>query len=71
MNARAAALPCDRRSGLETAARHLSRHREFLHYDQALDKGRPIGWRSPARGGAWPEHRVHQARHQEEYALTA
>lgn len=42
MTTRAAALPTDRRGGLETAVRYLSRHREFLRYDHALARGWPI-----------------------------
>ncbi|MFF5212661.1 hypothetical protein [Streptosporangium sp. NPDC000396] len=42
MNDRAAAVPTDRRGGLETTVRYLSRHRDYLRYDHALKQGWPI-----------------------------
>jgi hypothetical protein len=42
MRTQGAALPTDRRGGLDTAIGYLSRHREFLYYDQALEQGWPI-----------------------------
>jgi CheY-like chemotaxis protein len=42
MKSQAAAIPADRRGGLETAARYLSNRREFLRYHHALEKGWPI-----------------------------
>ncbi|MFI7705388.1 hypothetical protein [Nonomuraea sp. NPDC049480] len=38
----AAALPADRRGGLNTCVRYLSSHCEFLRYDHALEQGWPI-----------------------------
>ncbi|TDD61831.1 hypothetical protein [Actinomadura rubrisoli] len=42
MNTQAVTAPTDRRGGLKAAARYLSGHREFLHYDHALEQGWPI-----------------------------
>jgi hypothetical protein len=113
MNTWAAAMPTDRRSGLETAVRCLTGHREYLCYDHALEHGWPIatgvvegtarhlvGDRLEITGARWglagaeailklgavisngdlgaywtyhldrEHHRIHSARHQEEYALT-
>lgn len=39
---RAAALPPDRRDGLETVVGYLARHRKFLHHNRALEAGWPI-----------------------------
>ncbi|GAA2610185.1 hypothetical protein SMC26_44510 [Actinomadura fulvescens] len=114
MTTRAAAVPADRRAGLDAAAGYLSRHRAFLRYDQALEKGWPIatgvvegtarhlvGDRLEITGARWglagaeailklravisngdldaywinhlehQRHRIHQARSQDRYALTA
>ncbi|TMR89276.1 hypothetical protein [Nonomuraea sp. 160415] len=42
MTTQAAALPVDRRDGLETAVHYLTSHCEFLRYDHALEQGWPI-----------------------------
>ncbi|WP_433191215.1 ISKra4 family transposase [Actinoallomurus sp. CA-150999] len=42
MTTQAAALPADRREGLQAAIGYLTRHREFLHYRHALEQGWPI-----------------------------
>ncbi|MCX9192300.1 hypothetical protein C3Y87_12940 [Carbonactinospora thermoautotrophica] len=114
MTTRAAALPADRRSGLDAAICYLTCHREFLRYDHALEHGWPIatgvvegtarhlvGDRLEITGARWglagaeailklravisngdldaywawhldrEHHRIHQARNQDEHALTA
>jgi hypothetical protein len=113
MKTQAAALPGDRRAGLQSAIRYLTGHRGLLRYDHALEQGRPIatgviegaarhlvGDRLEITGARWgpagaeailklraiisngdlnayfayhldrEQHRIRQARHQNDYALT-